>query len=45
MKILNLPDNQNLTTISLEDLKPGIYTVEIISSATIIKTEKLVIIK
>ena len=45
MKTIKLPDNQNLTTISVEDLEPGIYTLEILNSTTILKTEKLVIIK
>ena len=45
VKRINLPDNQNSMTISVDDLKPGIYNVEIISSTNILKTEKLVIIK
>ena len=45
VKLINLPDNQNSMTISVEDLKQGIYTVEIISPTNILKTEKLVIIK
>ena len=45
VKSIKLPDSQNLITISVEDLIPGIYSVEIERSTAILKTEKLVIIK